>query len=50
MSWTVQRKAELRAGREHKNANSLKLLRNLREGTRVSEEPTVGRLTTVFNG
>lgn len=50
MSWAIQREAELRAGSEHKNANSLKILRNLREGTRVSEEPMVGRLTMAFNG
>lgn len=32
MSWTIQREAELRAGSEHKNVNSLKILRNLRGG------------------
>lgn len=48
MGWTIQGEGELRAGSKHKNTNPLKILRNLREGTRVSKELTIGILTVVF--
>lgn len=48
MSWTIQGEDELRAGSKHKHTNPLKILRNLREGTRVSKELTIGILTMVL--